>query len=163
VNSRIMELWVGLFVAAGMAALFMLAMQVSNLSSLGGERGYRLTAAFENIGGLKVRSPVTVAGVRVGRVDGIDYDFNSFNAVVTLKIEDQYRGFPEDTSASIFTAGLLGEQYVSLEPGGSMDNLKDGDRIQLTQSALVMEQIIGQFLYSMASEKKTEEEPPQVP
>jgi len=144
-----------------MAALFMLAMQVSNLSSFGGKDGYRLTAAFENIGGLKVRSPVTVSGVRVGRVDAIDYDFGSFNAVVTMEIDDHYRGFPEDTSASIFTAGLLGEQYIALEPGGAMQNLKDGDRIQLTQSALVMEQIIGQFLYSMAAEKKPGGTPPE--
>ena len=156
-SSRTLELWVGLFVAAGMAALFMLAMQVSNLSNIGGKEGYHLTASFENIGGLKVRSPVTVAGVKVGRVDAIDYDFGSFSAIVTMAIDDHYRGFPEDTSASIFTAGLLGEQYIALEPGGSMDNLKDGDRIQLTQSALVMEQIIGQFLYSMASGGKSDD------
>ena len=153
-NSRTIEVWVGVFVAVGMAALFMLAMQVSNLSNIGGTQGYELTATFENIGGLKVRSPVTVSGVRVGRVDAINYDFDSFEAVVSLKIDDDYRGFPEDTSASIFTAGLLGEQYVALEPGGSMVNLEDGGRIQLTQSALVMEQIIGQFLFSMGSEKQ---------
>jgi len=161
VSSRTLELWVGLFVAAGMAALFMLAMQVSNLSNIGGKEGYHLTAAFENIGGLKVRSPVTVSGVKVGRVEAIDYDFSSFHAVVTMNIDDHYRGFPEDTSASIFTAGLLGEQYIALEPGGSMDNLEDGGRIQLTQSALVMEQIIGQFLYSMASEGKSDDSKPE--
>lgn len=91
--------------------------------------------------------------MRVGRVEGIDYDFQTFEAVVSLKIEARYNGFPEDTSASIFTAGLLGEQYVALEPGGSMTNLEDGSRIQLTQSALVMEQIIGQFLYNAAGKK----------
>jgi phospholipid/cholesterol/gamma-HCH transport system substrate-binding protein len=136
--------------------MFMLAMQVSNLSNIGGTAGYVLIATFENIGGLKERSPVTVSGVRVGRVESIDYDLNSFEAVVSMKIEDDYQGFPEDTSASIFTAGLLGEQYIALEPGGSMDNLEDGGRIQLTQSALVMEQIIGQFLFSMSSDKKEE-------
>ncbi|MGD2055762.1 MAG: outer membrane lipid asymmetry maintenance protein MlaD [Gammaproteobacteria bacterium] len=151
VRSRFLEIGVGLFVAAGIAALFMLAMQVSNLStSISGDT-YAITAAFENIGGLKVRSPVTVSGVRVGRVDSIDYDFHTFEAVVTMRIAEKYHSFPEDTTASIFTAGLLGEQYIALEPGGSMENLKPGDRIQLTQSALVLEQLIGQFLYNTAS------------
>jgi phospholipid/cholesterol/gamma-HCH transport system substrate-binding protein len=154
-NSRTIEIGVGLFVACGMAALFMLAMQVSNLSSLGGDsNSYTVTAAFENVGGLKARSPVTVSGVRVGRVDAIDYDTSAYEAVVTLRINDAYKAFPEDTSASIFTAGLLGEQYISLSPGGSMENLAAGSRIHLTQSALVMEQIIGQFLYSMAGKDK---------
>ncbi len=151
-NSRTIEIGVGLFVACGMAALFMLAMQVSNLASIGGDDdSYKLTAAFENVGGLKVRSPVTVSGVRVGRVDAIDYDTTAYEAVVTLRINSAYNAFPDDTSASIFTAGLLGEQYIALDPGGSMENLTDGSRIQLTQSALVMEQIIGQFLYNMAN------------
>ena len=150
-NSRMVEIGVGLFVALGLAALFMLAMQVSNLSAVTSSDSYTLTAGFENIGGLKVRSPVTVSGVRVGRVDAIDYDDKAFEAVVTMRIYSNYNGFPEDTSASIFTAGLLGEQYIALEPGGSMDNLADGDRLQLTQSALVMEQIIGQFLYSTSA------------
>lgn len=145
----------GLFVACGLAALFMLAMQVSNLASLGGDGdSYTVTAAFENVGGLKVRSPVTVSGVRVGRVDAIDYDTSAYEAVVTLRINSAYNAFPDDTSASIFTAGLLGEQYVALDPGGSLDNLAQDSRIQLTQSALVMEQIIGQFLYSMADKDK---------
>ena len=152
-NTRTVEIGVGLFVACGMAALFMLAMQVSNLSTLGNDDGYVVKASFQNIGGLKVRAPVTVSGVRVGRVDAIDYDFKTFEAVVSMKIDSQYKGFPDDTSASIFTAGLLGEQYVALEPGGSMTNLVDGSRIQLTQSALVMEQIIGQFLYNAAAKK----------
>jgi phospholipid/cholesterol/gamma-HCH transport system substrate-binding protein len=152
-NSRSMEIAVGLFVAGGLAALFMLAMQVSNLSaSISGEN-YTVTAAFQNIGGLKVRSPVTVSGVRVGRVEAIDYDTKGYEAVVTLRIEDKYNTFPDDTSASIFTAGLLGEQYIALQPGGSEKNLKAGDRIHLTQSALVMEQIIGQFLYNVASKE----------
>ena len=152
-NTRVIEIAVGIFVAAGMAALFLLAMQVSNLSNMGTGESYTITAAFENIGGLKVRSPVTVSGVRVGRVDAIDYDNKSFEAVVTLRINKAYSSFPEDTSASIFTSGLLGEQYVGLEPGGSEANLVEGDRIQLTQSALVMEQVVGQFLYSAAGRK----------
>lgn len=154
-NNRTLEIGVGLFVAAGLAALFMLAMQVSNLASLGGDTdSYSVTAGFENVGGLKVRSPVTVSGVRVGRVAAIDYDTAAYQAVVTMSIDSTYNTFPEDTSASIFTAGLLGEQYIALDPGGAMDNLGDGSRIQLTQSALVMEQIIGQFLYSMAAKDK---------
>jgi len=154
VNNRTIEIGVGLFVACGLAALFVLAMQVSNLASLGvDDDSYTVTAAFENIGGLKVRSPVTVSGVRVGRVDAIDYDQSSFEAIVTLRINSDYDAFPLDTSASIFTAGLLGEQYISLDPGGSMENLVEGARIPLTQSALVMEQIIGQFLYSMADKE----------
>jgi phospholipid/cholesterol/gamma-HCH transport system substrate-binding protein len=141
---------VGLFIAAGMAALFLLAMQVSNLSRAGSGESYTITATFENIGGLKLRSPVTVSGVRVGRVDAIDYDNEAFEAVVTLRIDKAYSSFPEDTSASIYTSGLLGEQYIGLEPGGSEANLVEGDRIQMTQSALVMEQVVGQFLYNAA-------------
>lgn len=147
-NNRTVEIGVGLFVALGLAALFMLAMQVSNLGTVSSSDSYILKAGFENIGGLKVRSSVTVSGVRVGRVSAIDYDSNAFEAVVTMSIYSNYDSFPEDTSASIFTAGLLGEQYIALEPGGSMENLADGDRLQLTQSALVMEQVIAQFLYS---------------
>jgi phospholipid/cholesterol/gamma-HCH transport system substrate-binding protein len=153
-HSRLIELSVGLFVAAGMAALFMLAMQVSNLSNNISGDTYAITAAFENIGGLKVRSPVTVSGVRVGRVDAIDYDSRAYEAVVTLSIDSRYNSFPKDTSASIFTSGLLGEQYIALEPGGSETNLIEGDRVQLTQSALVMEQLVGQFLYNQAGKQE---------
>ncbi|MDH3560759.1 MAG: outer membrane lipid asymmetry maintenance protein MlaD [Gammaproteobacteria bacterium] len=153
-HSRIVELWVGLFVAAGMAALFMLAMQVSNLSNNISGETYNITAAFENVGGLKVRSPVTMSGVRVGRVDSIDYDTRAYEAVVTLSIDSRYNSLPQDTSASIFTAGLLGEQYIALEPGGSETNLSEGDRLRLTQSALVLEQLIGQFLYNQAGKQQ---------
>jgi phospholipid/cholesterol/gamma-HCH transport system substrate-binding protein len=152
-----LEIVVGLFVALGLAALFMLAMKVSNLSAATGEDGYNVTARFENIGGLKVRSPVTVAGVRIGRVSEINFDNTTFEAVVTMNIGEAYNSLPTDTSASIFTAGLLGEQYISLEPGGDDKSLQQGSEIRLTQSAIVLEQIIGQFLYSQAeggSEKK---------
>lgn len=149
---RAIEIGVGLFVAAGLAALFVLAMQVSNLSSMSNDQGYELVARFENVGGLKVRSPVSVGGVRVGRVAAIDYDMETFEAIVRLNVSQQYDRFPQDTSARIFTAGLLGEQYVALEPGGADELLKAGDTIQLTQSALVLEQIIGQFLFSKAAE-----------
>ena len=152
-NNRAIEIGVGLFVAAGIAALFMLAMQVSNLSNIGSgdDDSYIISATFENIGGLKERAPVTVSGVRIGRVDAINYDLDAYEAVVTLRIDNAFDRFPEDTAASIFTSGLLGEQYIALEPGGSMENLGGGDRIQLTQSALVLEQVIGQFLYSVTS------------
>ena len=152
-NNRTIEIGVGVFVALGIAALFMLAMQVSNLGTIGGGDGdsYRISATFSNVGGLKVRAPVTVSGVRVGRIDAIDYDLQAYEAVVIMRIDSAYDRFPEDTTASIFTSGLLGEQYIALEPGGAMENLVDGSRIQLTQSALVLEQIIGQFLYSMTN------------
>ena len=150
-QTKMLEIWVGVFVAAGLAALLVLAMKVSNLSTLRDEADtYTLTARFDNVGGLKVRSPVSVAGVRIGRVSAIDFDNETFEAVVTLAIAKRYDRFPKDTAARIFTAGLLGEQYVSLEPGGDEEVLKDGDEIRLTQSALVLEQVIGQFLYKAA-------------
>lgn len=149
---KAIEIGVGLFVVAGLAALFMLAMQVSNLSSMSNDQGYEIIARFENVGGLKVRSPVSVGGVRVGRVAAIDFDMSTFEAVVRLRLSQVYDKFPKDTSARIFTAGLLGEQYVALEPGGAEEVLAAGDEIRLTQSALVLEQIIGQFLFSKAAE-----------
>lgn len=149
-QSRTVQIWVGLFVVAGMAALLMLSMKVSNISTFTETKGYEVTAYFENIGGLKVRSPVTMAGVVVGRVSNIGFDKKSYEAVVTMNIQDQYDNIPEDSSASIFTAGLLGEQYIGLEAGGAEDVLKAGSQLQLTQSAVVLEQIIGQFLVSQA-------------
>ena len=150
-TTRTMEIGVGVFVALGLAALLMLAMKVSNLASLSGSDGYQIRAHFDNVGGLKVRSAVTMAGVRVGRVADISYDSQRFDAVVTMEIEPEFNTIPKDSSAAIFTAGLLGEQYIGLEPGGEESTLGDGDEIQLTQSALVLEQVIGQFLYSQAS------------
>jgi phospholipid/cholesterol/gamma-HCH transport system substrate-binding protein len=149
-----LEILVGVFVAAGLAALFMLAMKVSNISTLNDENGYKVTAYFENVGGLKVRSPVTASGVNVGRVAEINYDDKLYEALVTLKLNREYH-LPVDSSASIFTSGLLGEQYVSLEPGGAEENLKDGDRIKVTQSALILEQVIGRVLFSKAAEGNT--------
>ena len=138
---------VGLFVATGIGALFFMAMQISNLSAFSETESYIISAAFENSGGLKVKSPVVVGGVRVGRVVGITLDQKKFQSVVTMKIESQYDQLPEDTSASIFTAGLLGEQYVNLEPGGMEDVLVDNSIIDITQPAIVLEEIIGQFLF----------------
>ena len=151
-NTRTIEILVGLFVAGAMAALFMLAMQVSNLASYGNDDGYELQASFDNVGGLKLRSPVNAGGVRVGKVADIRYDDERYEAVVIMKIESGYR-FPTDTAASILTAGLLGEQYIGLEPGAEEEYLQAGDRIELTQPALVLEQVIGQFLYSKAQEE----------
>lgn len=151
-TSRTVEIGVGVFVALGLAALLMLAMKVSNLASLTTSGGYTVIARFDNVGGLKVRSPVTMAGVHVGRVVSISFDSKLYEAVVKMQIEPQYNRIPTDTSASIFTAGLLGEQYVSLTPGGEQTYLKNGSVIKLTQSALVLEQVIGQFLYNKASE-----------
>lgn len=145
---------VGVFVVAGMAALFMLAMKVSNISTLNDDNGYEVTAYFDNVGGLKVRSPVTASGVNVGRVAEIRYDDKLFEALVTLRLNRDYH-LPVDSSASIFTSGLLGEQYVSLEPGGAEDDLKNGDRIKITQSALILEQVIGRVLFSKAAEGNT--------
>lgn len=149
-----MEVMVGLFVALGLAALFMLAMKVSNITALNKDDGYEVRALFENVGGLKVRAPVTVAGVRIGRVTAITFDDKLYEAVVTLKIRDQYR-LPSDSNASIFTAGLLGEQYIGLEPGGADTYLKDGDRIKQSQSAMILEQLIGRVLFDKAQEGKT--------
>lgn len=150
-QSKTIETIVGIFVLLGLAALLMLSMQVSNLSTLGNTPGYTIRAEFLNIGGLKVRSPVKMSGVVVGRVANIHIDENTYNAVVAMKINNNYKNIPEDTSANIYTAGLLGEQYVSLEPGGSETFLQEGDQIQITSDAVVLEQVIGQFMYNRAA------------
>ncbi|MBF0256655.1 MAG: outer membrane lipid asymmetry maintenance protein MlaD [Gammaproteobacteria bacterium] len=149
---RSVEITVGAFMAAGIVALFFLALQVSNLSSLGNGDGFKITARFDNIGGLKVKAPVNMAGVRVGRVSDIRFDGQSYEALVTMTIERQYNTIPDDTFAKIYTAGLLGEQYIGLEAGGSSDYLSEGSELAMTQSALVLEEIIGQFLFNKAGE-----------
>ncbi|VAW71755.1 Phospholipid ABC transporter substrate-binding protein MlaD [hydrothermal vent metagenome] len=146
------ELMVGMFIVVGAAALLVLAMQVSNLSNFAPGNSYTVTARFENVGGLKTRSPVTIGGVRIGRVASIDFDNTRFEAVVVLEIDGKYDQFPEDSTASIYTAGLLGEQYVSLEPGGSDELLTQGSEIDLTQSALVLEKLISKFLFEKTTE-----------
>lgn len=151
-NSRLVEIWVGIFVAIGAAALFMLAMKVSNLSSYADDEGFSITARFEDASGLKVRSPVAMAGVRIGRVTAISFDKQRLEAVVTMRIEQEYDTLPRDTSASIYTAGLLGEKYVGLEAGGDDASLKQGDRIKLTQGSMVLEKLIGQFVSRFLSE-----------
>lgn len=150
-NRATLDLWVGIFVAIGLAALFFLALKVGNLASASVGDTYLLTAKFDNIGGLKVRAPVKSAGVVVGRVSGISFDPQSYQAVVTLQMDSRYH-FPRDTFASIMTSGLLGEQYIGLEVGGDTAMLQGGDKIAKTQSAVVLENLISQFMFNKAAE-----------
>jgi phospholipid/cholesterol/gamma-HCH transport system substrate-binding protein len=147
------DVWVGLFVAAGLAAVLFLALRVGNLASFSRGETYDVQAKFANIGGLKPRAPIKSAGVVVGRVSDIQFDNQSYEAIVTFTIESRYQ-FPRDTSAKILTSGLLGEQYVGLEAGGDSAMLKDGGQLRLTQSAVVLENLISQFLFNKAAEEK---------
>jgi phospholipid/cholesterol/gamma-HCH transport system substrate-binding protein len=152
-----LDLWVGFFVLAGLVALIFLSVKVANLgSAFGNTSTYRVQAEFDNIGGLKVRAPVKSAGVVVGRVEAIALDPKSFQALVTIHIESRY-SFPKDTFASVLTSGLLGEQYIGLDAGGDEVTLKEGDRIVKTQSAVVLEKLISQFLFSKAAEPSAEQ------
>lgn len=146
------DLWFGAFVAAGFAALLVLALRVGNLGAERAAQTYRIEARFDNIGGLKVRGPVRSAGVLVGRVAEIHFDNERFQASVTLALDKRYT-FPKDTTASINTSGLLGETYVGLDAGGDDKKLAEGDRVTITQSAVVLEKLIGQFLFSKAQEE----------
>jgi len=152
-SSRKTEIFVGAFVLASLIAFFVLAMNISNLGSIGSEKGYEVTAQFDNVGGLQPRAKVTLSGVSVGRVTNIGYDKESYRAVVTMVINADVDYLPSDTQASIYTSGLLGEQYISLEPGAEDDVLANGSQITLTQSAVVLEEIIGKFLVSFTSKK----------
>jgi len=148
----LLDLWVGVFVVAGIIALLILALKVGNAStSFNVRETYQLVVRFDNIGGLKIRAPVKGAGVVVGRVADIQFDNTAFAAKVTLNIDQRYK-FPRDTTASILTSGLLGEQYIGLEAGGDEKMLGNGDSIKLAQSAVVLEKLIGQFLYNKAAE-----------
>ncbi len=149
-----LDLWVGVFAVIGIGAMLFLSLKVANLASFSAADTYQIQAKFENIGSLKVRAPVKSAGVVVGRVSEIHFDNESFEAVVTLNIDGRFK-FPKDSSAKIMTAGLLGEQYIGLSPGGDSANLKSGDTLKLTQSAVVLENLIGQFLYNKAAEGDT--------
>ena len=152
-NRSMIDLWVGVFVVAGFAALIFLALKVGNLASFSTDQTYQVHAKFANIGGLKVRGPVKSAGVVVGRVADIRFDNESFEAIVTMNVAGNYQ-FPRDSTAKILTSGILGEQYVGLEAGGDGVMLKHGDRLRLTQSAVVLENLISQFLFSKAAEGK---------
>jgi phospholipid/cholesterol/gamma-HCH transport system substrate-binding protein len=147
------DVWVGLFVLIGAAALLFLALQTANLLTLNFESGYAVSAKFDNIGGLKAKAAVKSSGVVVGRVKSITFDDKSFQARVTLAIENRY-AFPKDSSLKILTSGLLGEQYIGIEAGADTNNLVAGDAISSTQSAVVLETLISQFLYSSAEKGK---------
>lgn len=150
-NKTVLDLWVGLFVIAGAAALLFLAFKVGSTSAVSVSNSYEVLARFDNIGGLKPRAPIKSAGVVVGRVADISFDNETYEAAVTLRLDNRY-AFPKDTSAAILTSGLLGEQYVGLEAGGDSVMLKNHDRIFITQSAVVLENLIGRFMYGQAQE-----------
>ena len=156
------ETMVGLFVLLGLAALLFLSLQAANLGGFNGGATYTLLARFDNIGGLKPRAPVRSAGVRVGRVSSIALDSKTFQGVVTMEIERTYE-FPKDSAAKILTSGVLGDQYVGIEPGGDDKNLVAGDTIAQTQSAVVLENLIGQFLTGKAAEVGTAAPAPAKP
>ena len=150
-RDRKFEAVVGLFVAAGLAALLMLSVRVGNLSLQSDPGAYLVTARFEDIGGLKVRAPVSMSGIRIGQVVALGFDSESYEAIATLEIEGRFDRVPADSSASIFTAGLLGEQYVAISPGVEEEFLASGDEIGLTQSAMILERLVGQLLFDKAS------------
>ncbi|HSV19955.1 MAG TPA: outer membrane lipid asymmetry maintenance protein MlaD [Casimicrobiaceae bacterium] len=149
-NRATIDLWVGIFVAIGIAAILFLSLRVGNLLTSSNAPGYHIEAAFDNIGGLKVRAPVKAAGVVVGRVERIRLDPQTYQADVTMKIDQGYQ-FSRDTIASILTSGLLGEVYIGLDSGGDPQMLADGAKITKTQSAVVLEKLIGQFLFDKAA------------
>ena len=150
-NRTVLDLWVGIFVAIGIAAVMFLALKVGNLSSAHLSNTYVLQAKFDNIGGLKVRGPVKSAGVVVGRISDITFDPATYEAVVTMNVDGRYQ-FPKDTFAAIYTAGLLGEQFIGFEVGGEEKMLQSGDVIKKTQSAVVLEKLISQFLFNKAAD-----------
>lgn len=152
------DLWVGLLVLAGAVALLFLALQSANLLSLNMQSTYKVTARFDNIGGLKRQAAVKSAGVVVGRVDNIAFDDKSYQATVTMALEKRY-AFPKDSSLKILTSGLLGEQYIGIEAGAGEANLADGDRLQQTQSAVVLETLLSQFLYNKAADTPSTNKP----
>lgn len=154
-NRSTIDLWVGIFVVLGVAALLFLALKVGNLATFSSGETYNVQARFVNIGGLKVRAPIKSAGVVVGRVADIRFDNETYEALVSMNLDQHYQ-FPRDTTAKILTSGILGEQYVGLEAGGDGVMLKNGDRVRLTQSAVVLENLISQFLFNKAAEGKEE-------
>ena len=145
------DVWVGLFVLIGAAAILFLALQSANLLSLNFEKTYHVVGRFDNIGGLKPKAAVRSAGVLVGRVESITFDDKTFQANIRLELQSRY-AFPKDSSLKILTSGLLGEQYIGIEPGGDEKNFAEGDIVSSTQSAIVLENLISQFLFSRAAE-----------
>lgn len=161
-GKRSIETLVGLFVLLGLLGLVFLAVRAANLASFGNSEGYRLQARFDNIGGLKSRAPVRSAGVTVGRITKISLDGKTYQGVVTMELDKEYT-FPRDSSAKILTSGLLGDQYIGLEPGADDKVLVAGDTIRSTQSAVVLENLIGQFLFNKAAEAGTAPAAPAAP
>ncbi|MDP2833692.1 MAG: outer membrane lipid asymmetry maintenance protein MlaD [Pseudomonadota bacterium] len=153
-----LDLWVGIFVVAGIAAILFLALRVGNMGSFDSTSTYTVKVSFDNIGGLKARAPIKSAGVVVGRVSEIGFDSAIYEATVSLKLDTRYK-FPKDSSASIMTAGLLGEQYVALEAGGEEKMLGEGDTLKISQGAVVLENLIGQFLYNRSEDQPKAAEP----
>lgn len=152
-QSRAIDVSTGLFVLLGLAAIVFLVTQISNQDFSLTDDSYRVRARFENIGGLRVGAPVSMAGVKIGRVEAIGFDMNIFKAVVTLRIDGEYDRIPTDSDASIFTAGLLGGQYVGISPGGSEQVLHDGDQVEFVQDAIVLENLISKYLFSQAGKE----------
>lgn len=150
------DVWVGLFVLLGAAAILFLALKSANLLTLNFQSNYTVSGRFDNIGGLKRQAAVKSAGVVVGRVENVTFDDKTFQATVTMNIESRYQ-FPKDSSLKILTSGLLGEQYIGIEAGAEADNLANGDRIATTQSAVVLENLISQFLFSKAADSTPKE------
>ncbi|MBS3743807.1 MAG: outer membrane lipid asymmetry maintenance protein MlaD [Wenzhouxiangellaceae bacterium] len=151
-SSNQVEIAAGIFLLLGIAALIFLAVQATDTSGIKSRETYAVNAYFTNIGGLKIRAPVAMAGVTIGRVDSIELDQETLEARVVMQIDTEYDDLPSDTSASVLTSGILGDQYVGLEPGGAPDALNDGDRILLTNSAVVLEQLIGRYLFNTEEE-----------
>lgn len=160
-KTRTVEVFVGLFLLAGILSLVMLAFQVSGLVNIVGKNGYTVTADFDNIGDLRARAPVSIGGVRVGEVVAIQLNPTTFKAIVTMHLDPNQNTIPSDSTASIFTEGLLGSNYISLSPGFADTNLKNGDKIQTTHSALILENLIGQLMYKIgdSNNSQTSEKP----
>jgi phospholipid/cholesterol/gamma-HCH transport system substrate-binding protein len=152
-HRKSIDVWVGLFVLLGALSLLFLALKAGNMSTISFSKTYAITGKFDNIGGLKPQSAVKSAGVVVGRVGDISFDDKTFQAIVRLDLDPSYK-FPKDSSLKILTSGLLGEQYIGIEAGGDTNNLVEGDRINRTQSAAVLEDLINQFIYSKAADGK---------
>jgi phospholipid/cholesterol/gamma-HCH transport system substrate-binding protein len=162
--SRAIDVSTGLFVMLGLAAMVFLVTQISNREFSLHDTSYRLRAQFENVGGLKVGAPIKIAGVTVGRVESIGYDMQLFKAIVTLRIDERYGQIPNDSDASIFTAGLLGGQYIGISPGGSEQYFKNGDQVEFVQDAIVLENLISKYLFSQANkEAAAKAQPPATP
>ena len=162
-STRTIDISTGLFVLLGFAAILFMVTQITNRGYSLNSDSYRLMAAFENIGGLKPGAPVSMAGVTIGRVEDIQYDMKLYKAIVTMRISDKYRAIPNDSDASIYTAGLLGGQYIGLTPGGSDEPYKDGEQVVMANDAIVLENLISKYLFDSAATKSNAAQSPPAP